>query len=112
MKAVEFIEDLRKIVIEDSVLSSKTLLDSSVEAKDPYWKDILLIYNSITEEQKMSFINFLRLIKVNTLSHVLGILDGSSYLNEKREGFKLITEPDQEIINGHLQDIFLEMEEG
>jgi hypothetical protein len=42
---------------------------------------------------------------------VLGILDGSIYLNEKRESFLLTTVLKREPNNGDLQDIFLEMEE-
>lgn len=51
------------------------------------------------------------MIQVNTVSHLLGILDGSTYLNENRESFVLTTEQDDELINGSLQDIFLELEE-
>lgn len=48
---------------------------------------------------------------VNTLSSLLGILDGSTFLSSENENFILKTEGSDTIINGDLQDIFLGLEE-
>jgi hypothetical protein len=74
-------------------------------------KEILSLFKNLTKEQKASFLNFSRLIQVNTVSHIFGILDGSTYLDESRQSFILKTETGEDIINGDLQDLFLEIEE-
>ncbi|MNK13058.1 hypothetical protein D3C87_311370 [compost metagenome] len=48
---------------------------------------------------------------VTTLSSLLGILDGSTFLSSENENFILKTEGSDTIINGDLQDIFLGLEE-
>jgi hypothetical protein len=111
MEAIEFVTALRERIIERDHQAYQNLLDNTTEATDPLWKKILPLYKSMTNEQKVAFLQFLRLIQVNTLSHILGILDGSTALNENNEIFVLQTEQDEEIINGDLQDIFWEMEE-
>jgi hypothetical protein len=111
MKSVEFVEAIRQRVIESDYAVYQNLLGSADEAKDPIWKNILPVYKGLAKEQQESFLNFLRLIQVNAVSHILGILDGSTYLNENKESFILKTESDEGVINGNLQDIFLEMEE-
>jgi|GEM_PF-6006797 len=47
---------------------------------------------------------------VNTLSSLLGILDGSTFLSSENENFIVKTEGSDTIINGDLQDIFLGLE--
>lgn len=111
MEAIEFIEAIRQRVIENDYKVYHDLLDNSDNANDPVWKGILSLYKSMPKEQQEIFLNFLRLIQVNSVSHILGILDGSTFLNEKREEFFLTTESGGKVINGELQDIFLEMEE-
>jgi hypothetical protein len=111
MEAKEFVTAIRKRVIESDHTVYQDLLKNTTIAKDPIWKEILPIYKGMTKEQQKSFLLFFRMIQVNTVSHILGILDGSSYLNENQEDFVLTTKNSDNIINGFLQDIFLEMEE-
>jgi hypothetical protein len=112
MKAIEFVTAIRERVIENDYSIYQDLLEDTIKSDDPVWKEILPLYNNINNEQRKSFLNFIRLIQTNTVSHILGILDGSTYLDEKRQSFILKTEQEEDIINGDLQDIFLEMEEG
>lgn len=111
MEAIEFITAIRKRVIESDFKVYQELLNTTNEANDPVWNEALLIYNDLTNEQQESFLSFLRLIQVNAVSHFLGILDGSTYLNERREDFILKTERGNKPLNGNLQDLFLEIEE-
>jgi hypothetical protein len=111
MNNVKFIEALRQRAIENDNQFYQNLLDSTDEAKDPVWNKILYIYRNCSTEQKKSIVDFIRLIQVNTMSHILGVLDGSTYLSEDRELFILKAEKSDEMINGDLQDIFLGMEE-
>jgi hypothetical protein len=111
MEAVEFIKAIRQRVIESDYAVYQNLLGGADEAKDPIWKSILPVYKGLANEQQESFLKFIRLIQVNAVSHILGILDGSTYLNENKESFVLKTEAGGGTINGDLQNIFLEMEE-
>ncbi|PWG79540.1 hypothetical protein [Pararcticibacter amylolyticus] len=97
--------------MENDFLVYEGLLRTSEEVRDPLWKEILPLYRSMNREQDVAFLQFLRVIQVNTVSHILGILDGVTYLNEDRETFALIAEHAGRKINGDLQDIFLGMEE-
>lgn len=98
-------------VIDNDKAVYRNSFNHTAESKDPTWREILPLYKSMNKAQQESLLNFIRMIQVNTVSHLLGILDGSTYLNENRESFVLTTEQDDELINGSLQDIFLELEE-
>ena len=111
MQSLKFVEAIRDRVIENNTRTYKDLLENTKDAKDPIWKEILPIYNNLTGEQKKSFLQFMRMVSVNTVSHIFGILDGSTYLNEENDRYNLSTESDGRLLNGELQDIFLELEE-
>lgn len=111
METIEFVTKLKGQVIDGDNKIYQNLLNETNEATDPIWQNMLLIYKKMTKDQQLAFVQFLRLIQVNTLSHVLGILDGSTYLAESIEDFVLKTAGGDHQINGSLQDIFLEMEE-
>jgi hypothetical protein len=111
MEIIEFVKRLKERVIDNDNKVYQKILDTTKVAKDPVWQEILPVYKNMTKEQQVAFIRFLRLIQVNTLSHVLGILDGSTYLSDGNENFVLKTEQNEDPINGDLQDIFLGMEE-
>jgi hypothetical protein len=110
MNSFDFIRSLRYIILDHEASSYQDSLDTDdLEITDPVWKGISPIYKSMSYEQKTAFLKFIRLVRVNTLSEVLGILDGSSYLSDERVTFTL--KAGDEVINGDLQDIFLASEE-
>ncbi len=111
MKAKEFVTAIRERVIENDHSIYRNLLNATVDSKDSIWKEILSLYSSLSTEQQESLLKFLRMIQVNTVSHLFGILDGSTFLDENRESFILKTELDERVINGDLLDLFLELEE-
>ncbi|HMT54765.1 MAG TPA: hypothetical protein PKD16_16940 [Saprospiraceae bacterium] len=111
MEAFEFVTAIRQRVVENDNKTYHDLLESDDSPQDSVWRAIYSIYKSLSKEQQKDFLLFLRLIQTNTISHVFGILDGSTYLNNYRESFVLKTESDNMVINGDLQDLFLEMEE-
>lgn len=110
MEALEFVKKLKERIIENDNKTYQNLLDTTIEAKDPIWQGILPVYKNMNKDQQLAFLKFLRMIQVNTLSHILGVLDGTSTLTESQENFILKTEEKDELINGDLQDIFLEIE--
>lgn len=109
MKVLAFIKHLKEYVIDNEIY--RNLLDSTSIASDHVWQGILPIYKELNKELQDSFLQFLRLIQVNTLSNLLGILDGSTFLSSENEKFILRTEGSDTTINGDLQDIFLGLEE-
>ena len=111
MDAKEFVKAIRSRVIEDDNKAYRDLLNNTNDTKDIIWAGMLPIYKSMTKQEQDTFLDFLKLIQVNTVSHVFGILDGSSYLSENGPDFFLRTEPNGDLINGDLQDIFWETEE-
>ena len=111
MEAIDFVTKLKERVIENDNKVYQNLLDKTTEAKDPIWQGLLPMYKNMTKDQQIAFLEFLRMIQVNTLSHILGVLDGATTLTESQEHFILKTEENDELINGDLQDIFLGMEE-
>lgn len=89
MKASEFIKAIRQNVITGDHTLYRDLLDNSDNASDPVWKSILPMYKSLTEDQKKSFLDFLRFVQVNTVSHIFEVLDGATYLDEKMKALNL-----------------------
>ena len=112
MNSAEFVSAIRERVINGDHQYYSESLESSLEPTDPIWKQGIQLYKGMTKEQKEAFLNFLRLVQANTVSHIFGILDGSSYLEGKNDDFVLKTESSEAPINGYLQDLFWEMEDG
>ncbi|SMC41525.1 hypothetical protein [Chryseobacterium sp. YR221] len=109
MKPEELVRVLKRETIEGNLELYKNLLDTTNEAKDPVWKGILPIYINFSKEEKEIFIKFLRVVEINTLSHVLGIIDGSTYVDGITQDFFLTTGDSNEKINDDLQSLFLEL---
>lgn len=109
MKAEELVKILNRDVIRGNLELYQNLLENTNEATDPVWKGILPMYINFSREEKEVFLKFLKIVEINTLSHVLGILDGTTHVDDIEEDFILITENKNEKINEGLQDLFLEL---
>jgi len=109
MKAEEFVKILNRDVIKGNLELYQNLLENTNEATDPVWKGILPMYINFSREEKEIFLNFLKIVEINTLSHVLGILDGTTYADGIEQDFILTVENDDKKINEDLQDLFLEL---
>jgi hypothetical protein len=113
MNSKVFVNRVRNAVIENNSVADKELLEStSVEsAQDPYWKRLLGLYDSMNAEQRAVLLEAMRQIRVDTVSEIFGILDGSAALEAPREDLALTTIQGGQKLNGDLQDLFLELEE-
>lgn len=109
MKSEELVKILNRDVIKGNLELYQNLLETTNEATDPVWKGILPMYIDFSKEEKEIFIKFLRIVEINTLSHVLGILDGTTHAEGIENDFILTTEDDNGKINEDLQDLFLEL---
>lgn len=113
MKPEDFVNSIRKSILNENidiyrVLFKNTKID---EATDPYWKEALNFYNKLDDQSKEVFFKIVRQISADSISNILGVLDGSSHLENQSKDFKLVEEGSPDIINGDLQDIFLQEEE-
>lgn len=109
MKAEELVQILNRDVIEGNLELYQNLLETANEATDPVWKGILPMYINFSKEERQFFLKFLKIVEINTLSHVLGILDGTTHADGIDDDFIITTDQDSEKVNGDLQDLFLEI---
>ncbi|MDQ1161341.1 hypothetical protein QE422_001709 [Chryseobacterium sp. SORGH_AS 447] len=107
----KLVEIFNRDIIEENLSLYKNLLETTTQATDPVWKAIIPIYIDFSKEQKEVFLNFLKIVEINTLSHTLGILDGSTYADGINDEFLLTTENSTKKLNEDLQSLFLELVE-
>jgi len=107
MDANEFVIGIKQSVIDRVFVYYETTLESSPSATDPVWKGILPLYKVLANEEKAVFLQLVRLVQVNTVSHMLGILDGSSYLNDKPESSFLQLKQKKGLLTGICRICFL-----
>lgn len=108
-----FVTQVRSAIIADNMAIYKSLFTSTAvsEATDPYWKRALTLFGTLNEADRAVLFEVIRQTMVDTVSNVLGVLDGSSTLGTSRENFVLTTKTDVTKLNGDLQDLFLAEEE-
>ncbi|MBB4807440.1 hypothetical protein HNP38_002746 [Chryseobacterium defluvii] len=111
MNSVELVKIFNRDVIEENLGLYKNLLETTTQAIDPVWKAIISMYIDFSREEKDAFLKFLRIVEINTLSHALGILDGSTYADGIDDEFLLTTENSNTKLNEDLQSLFLELVE-
>ena len=79
-------------------------------ARSPYWQRALALFATLQGDEREVFFEILRQVQVDTVSNLLGIIDGSSYLAESAPRLELrAVEGDK--LSGDLQDYFLALEE-
>ena len=113
MTPQEFITQVRSVVVQQNTAMDKGLFASTTPegASDPYWKRSLTLHGSLSEADRVVLFEIMRQVRVDTVSEIFGILDGSSPLDGPRENFVLVSQSDNRKLNGNLQDLFLEAEE-
>jgi hypothetical protein len=115
MTTQEFVSCLRREVLEANLRTYRNSLESSLsgaEVRDAYWRQTTELYRSLSEEDRRRLIAVIRQVVVDTLSNVLGILDGSTLLEKHRDYFHLTYGDQPHELNGELQDLFLAEENG
>ncbi|KSU60343.1 transposase [[Bacillus] enclensis] len=105
----KFIESLYETIVKDDLVSYQQLLETAeiVPKTDEYWKSAIGLYNSLTEEKKTILLRIIEQIQIDTISHLLGIMDGSSTLNGYSAEPSLLL--DSKKTDGELQNLFLEL---
>jgi len=107
-----FVKSLYELIVKENLESYKDLfITTVVDSKtDSYYKAALNLYNSISVEKREVLMKIIEQTMVDTISSMLGIIDGSVPLDEDDsiEPKLLLNSVDTE---GELQDKFLEFVE-
>jgi hypothetical protein len=113
MNNIEFVTEIQMSVINNNMAIYKEIFSetSSEEASDLYWKDALTLFSSFDDKQKEILYNIIRQVQVDTVSTMLGIIDGTVFLGNHSPILTLTENRTGNSLNGDLQDLFLEMEE-
>lgn len=74
-----FVKSLNGSIIEENLEIYKNLYDTEVSDKtNEYWRQAIGLYNSLSGEQQEILFKIIEQTKTDTISNVLGIIDGSS----------------------------------
>lgn len=94
-------------IIEDGSDIYKNLFDTTIVTSrtTKYWKTALNLYHSLDESEKEVFLSVIKQIMVDSVSSVLGILDGTSTLNGGNLEFRVLI--NGKCSNNELQNSFL-----
>jgi membrane-bound ClpP family serine protease len=110
MTPKELVDALKAELVDGSVEVYRDLLEETDEREvsDAYWKRLLALYDSLSSEHKEALLQVMRQVAVDTVSNVLGVLDGSSVLESAPEQLYLAVDSNRtKRLNGELQDEFL-----
>lgn len=103
-----FIKSIYKNIVEENKYLYKNLLENIDidKANDEYWKQSLKLYNNLSRDDKGILMNIMQQTMIDTISNMLGIIDGNSALSECDAELKLYLNGNY--TDGELQDLFLE----
>lgn len=96
------------ILIENIEIYKNLLETTKIGPKtSEYWIDTLGLYEKLSEKDKLVLLKIIEQIVTDTISNMLGAIDGSSTLVEFESEIELSV--DKQCIQGKLQDLFLEL---
>lgn len=84
MDAGVFVQGLEDSVLQENLGYYRRTLDEFPvhEVKDAYWKDTISLYRALNAKNQEVLLGIVRQVQVDTISNVLGILDGTSQLGD------------------------------
>lgn len=98
----------KSIVLENMELYKNLFSSTEVGPKTTeYWKNAMDLYNTFSGNDKETFMSIIEQTIVDTISNILGIVDGSSTLSDFDSELKLVIDDYES--DGELQDKFLEL---
>lgn len=106
MDSESFARILIDEIVNDNNKHYKDTLNNSDIEKISFkpWLSAILMYRSLDDEQKKAFVDFVNLVIVDSLSCVLGMIDGTCYSSV--DG-KITLAVGNDVVSGDLQDYFL-----
>ena len=104
-----FVKSLYESIIKENLELDRQLYETiKIDTKtDEYWKAAIGLYNSLTVENKDVLMRIIEQTMIDTISNMLGVIDGSSTLKDRLLEPKLLL--DSKDTGGELQDFFLEL---
>lgn len=105
-----YVKSLYDSIIKENLIAYEELFSNidKKTVKDPYWKEALEFYEKLSNEEKNTLFKVIKQVQVDTMSNILGILDGVVTVEEDPEIKVLLN---NQPIGGDLQNIFLEYDE-
>lgn len=102
-----FVKNLNGSIIEENLEIYKNLYETTEvsDKTNEYWRQAIGLYNSLSGEQREILFIIIEQTMTDTISNVLGIIDGSSTLKGCTVEPKLLL--DTIDTDGNLQDCFL-----
>lgn len=108
MTPQEFVACVQKEVIHRNLAAYEDVVSTQPErVTDAVWQQIQQAYLSMNEDQRSALRLIARQAMIDTTSTILGILDGTTLLENYRENFCLSYGSSSQRLNGDLQDYFL-----
>ncbi|OCA83659.1 transposase [Bacillus sp. FJAT-27986] len=104
----DFIKALYKSIVIENLKIYNELFNTITVNKntDEYWVEALDLYSSLSEENKKTLMKIIKQTMIDTISNVLGVIDGNSTLDNFSKELTLYIEEMEN--NDDLQDLFLE----
>lgn len=111
MRPTDFAEALSAEVLDANISAYSEIFETTApdQAADPYWRDALSFWAELPGEKRALLLRMLRQATADTISNVLGILDGVT--SADRFPDLTLAAEDGKPINGDLQGLFLALEE-
>lgn len=113
MTPQRFAKAVMRTVVDDGVTSYKNIFAHPGTVTEPYWVRVLALYRSLPRSQRKVVLDIMRQVQVDTVSHLFGILDGSTGLDGRAMDLELTARARKRRVrlDGGLQDLFLALEE-
>ena len=113
MNNEEFVEKLYQSIIKENLASYQDLFHNTdlKDVTDSYWKESLNFFGELTDDNKKILFKIVEQVQVDTISTILGIIDGVVTLPGKQEEIEMMFIGAKEPLNGDLQDLFLAYDE-
>ncbi|KZZ83923.1 hypothetical protein [Bacillus sp. SJS] len=103
-----FVKSLYKSIVKENLQLNKNLYETTkfTPRTDDYWKKAISFYDGLTDENKDTLMGIIEQTMIDTISSMLGVIDGNSTLKDCSVEPKLLL--DSNDTEGELQDAFLE----
>lgn len=109
----ELVGKIRRSVIDENQALYRDLFENSptTSATDPYWVRAKNLFESLNYDQRDIFLEVIRQTSIDTVSNLLGIIDGVNSIDDVSGDLLLTYDGGDEPLNVDLQSIFLAEEE-
>lgn len=105
-KIEQFVKAVYATVVQDALSNYKNMYEEEVSISDTeLYSQAIHMYQQMDPEQQKLMMHIIEVVMVDTVSHIFGVIDGSSPLNDSdMEATLLLDDVDSE---GELQDSFI-----